>query len=392
MKRLHLGFGLSALCSLAVLASACTITTSPGGNDSPSIDPPTTSQPDGPGELNGLPPDPGGALPSTTIDNLKPAASFSAPTTPGGTVRVSLLGLIDPVTQQPIEFKANETVFLAEDGVVKSIRVTQSAKDNKLPFDLTFVVDNSGSMGEEADGIANKIVEFVNVVASSGADLRVAVVGYDGHVTGAINFTDAASIDAYLRRDGLTGTSRTEGFAGADAATLEQKANEHAAAPGETSGSENGIVAIKFAESNLAFRPDAQRIFVNFTDEPTQPGGQTAIATKTLCARWKPQNGTIHTVWSGSDSLAPDGGATWVENQDENPADLSACTPGGVVKSVKPDATDLDLTTLPMTNALRSSALVEFSSKDASAPHNVTIVVKNGTTSDGKTEFTNVKY
>jgi len=375
------------------LASACTITTSNGtGDPTPSNNPSPSSTVDGgPGTVNGIAPDPGGQLPATTIDNLKPAASFSAPTSTGGTVRVTLLGLIDPVTQQPIGFKANETVFLAEDGVVKSLRVTQSDKNNNLPFDLTFVVDNSGSMGEEADGVANKIVEFVNVVAASGADLRVAVVGYDGYVTGAINFTDAASIDAYLKRPDMTGTSRTTGFGGADAETLQQKANDQQSA-GEASGSENGIVAIKFAEANLGFRPNAQRIFVNFTDEPTQPNNNTAIATKTLCARWKPQNGTIHTVWSGSESLAPDGGATWTENQDENPADLSACTPGGVVKTIKPDATDLDLTTLPMTDALRSSALVEFNSKDPNVPHNVTIVVKNGTTSDGKTEFTNVKY
>jgi hypothetical protein len=231
----------------------------------------------------------------------------------------------------------------------------------------------------------------VNLVSASGADLRVAIVGYDGKVTGAIDFTDVASIKGYLERAGMIGTLRTRGFGGPDAERLEQKADEQETSGG-TSYGENAIVAITYAESAFSFRPDAQRIFVNFTDEPTQPAGKVPLATKTLCSRWKPQHGTIHTVWSGSESLAPDGGVVWTENSDENPAELSRCTPGGVVMTIKEDATDLDLTTLPMTDALRNSALVEFNSSDPSAPHDVTIVVKNGTTSDGKTQFTGVKY
>jgi hypothetical protein len=392
MKRFHLGLSFSLVSGLAGVLAACTITTSTPNDGNPALPDAAVTGIDGGAELvNGLPADPGGVLPATALNNLKPAASFSAPLTQGGTVRMTLLGLIDPTTQQPIPFKANESVFLSEDGVVKALRVTQSSKNNNLPFDLTFVVDNSGSMGEEADGIANKIIEFVNVVSGAGANVRVAVVGYDGEVNGGLDFTDAAGVDAYLKREGLTGTSRTVGFAGANAADLEQKALAQAA-DGGASSSENGIVGVQFAEGSFAFRKEAQRVFINFTDEPTQPGGNLAVATKTLCGRWKPANGTIHTVWSGSNSLAPDGGVTWTENERENPADLSACTPGGVVKTVSPDASDLDLTTLPLTDALKNSALVEYNSADATAPHEVTLVVKNGATADGKTTFSTVRY
>jgi hypothetical protein len=201
-----------------------------------------------------------------------------------------------------------------------------------------------------------------------------------------MNFGDAAAVEAYLKRPSKTGTNRTVGFGGPDAETLGTKAKEQKAS-GRATSSENGIVGIHFAETALSFRPGAQRIFVNFTDEPTQPESKLPLASKTLCDRWKPEHGTIHTVWSGGE-LAKQ---KWTELKDENPADLSRCTPGGVVKEIKSNASDLDLTTLPFTDALRNSALVEFNSANAGAAHTVEIVVKSPG-ADGRVRFVDVKY
>ena len=82
----------------------------------------------------------------------------------------------------------------------------------------------------------------------------------------------------------------------------------------------------------------------------------------------------------------------WRENVEENPAELSKCTPGGIVQSVSSDASDLDLTTLPLTVALGSSALVEFATTDANAAHTLKITVRNGATADGATIFENLVY
>jgi hypothetical protein len=93
-------------------------------------------------------------------------------------------------------------------------------------------------------------------------------------------------------------------------------------------------------------------------------------------------------VWSGPQRLDA---KKWTDLQNENPAELSKCTPGGVVMSIRADASDLDLTTLPMTDALRSSAMVEFTSADATKPHDLVVTVK-GANDSGKTEYKQVHY
>ncbi|MFO0676205.1 MAG: vWA domain-containing protein [Polyangiaceae bacterium] len=333
-----------------------------------------------------IPADPGGSAPEPKINNVKPSARFARKDPNQETVRVTLLGLIDPVTQKPIPFKANETVYVTEDGVLKGTRVAQAQAENKLPIDIVFVVDNSGSMGEEADGVADKIVAFANVLSGSGVDARFGAVGYDGTVTGAVDLSNAVDLDAFLKREGRSGTSRTEGFEGKNADALRTASMPKGE---DVVYSENGIVGIDFAERNFAWRPASQRIFVNFTDEPTQPDQKSPWTTKTFCARWRPENGTVHTVWSGRTKLAE---GRWTEGEEENPEELSKCTPGAVVKEIKDDASDLDLTALPLTDALKNSALVEFVSADAAKKHDLSVVVKNGDTADGKTIFQAVAY
>jgi hypothetical protein len=87
---------------LAALSAGCTIQTDD----------------DTDGELTGIPADPGGVAPATTLNNIKPAAQFSLDESDPRRVRVNLLGLIDPTTQKPIEFLYNETVFITEDDVL----------------------------------------------------------------------------------------------------------------------------------------------------------------------------------------------------------------------------------------------------------------------------------
>jgi uncharacterized protein YegL len=88
--------------------------------------------------------------------------------------------------------------------------------------DIVFVIDNSGSMGEEADKVAEKIKDFAAKLVASGVAAKFAVVGFNGGITGALDFTDVAGIETYLNRD--KGTMRTGGFEGPNADTLKDKA------------------------------------------------------------------------------------------------------------------------------------------------------------------------
>lgn len=359
-----------ALTLLLLLASAtffaCKEDENPAGNNDPNSD---------------IPADPGGSAPATTINNVQPAATFAK--TPGNEsrIRISLLGIINPATGQPIEFSGNQNLFVTEDNTLKGIRLTRVSSNATIGTDIVFVVDNSGSMFEEADSIAAKIIAFANVLQASGINARFGCVGYDGPVTGALDLTIADSLRAYLNRPNVTGTSRTRGFGGSNAQALQQ------AAQGQNAGvfGENGIVAIRFADSLFAWRQGAQRVYINFTDEPTQPNNRPWYSTAGFLASWSNIRGTIHTIWSGGDT-------TWTETPlvNEKPWRLSIGT-GGTIRVIRSDARDLDLTTLPVTVAIQNSWIVEFRTSNPNIPHTVRITVRtNG--ADGETRYENVRY
>lgn len=163
-----------------------------------------------------IPADPTGVtVPTPTKNNVLPSASF---TTAGSRVKLNLLGLIDPTTNQPLTLSydaANpqaSNIFVEEDGVVQGLKVSKVGTGNVLTADIVFLVDNSGSMGDEADSVAASIVAFATFLQASGLDVKFAVVGYDSYPNGGINFTNAQTLSAYLDRE--TGTSRTYYFAG----------------------------------------------------------------------------------------------------------------------------------------------------------------------------------
>ena len=338
-------------------------------------------EPTNPADNNSdIPADPGGTAPATTLNNVTPSATFGKTAGNERRIRVNLLGVLDPATGQPISFTANQNLFVSEDNVLKGMRVSAAGTSGSLLADVVFTVDNSGSMGQEADSVAVKIIAFVDFLQSRGLDLRVGVVGYNGEVSGAVNLTTAPVLSAYLTRTGRTGTNRTVGFSGADSARFQTIANNFA----NGVGGENGIVGIWFADSLFAWRGTAQRVYVNFTDEPTQPSNLVYWSTEGLCARWSPVKGTIHTVYSADTT------GTWTRLTRERPWALSQCA-GGTSKFIPSNAAGLDLTTLPVTGALAASSLVEFLTSDPNRAHNLVITVKTAT-ADGKTTFNNITY
>ncbi len=322
------------------------------------------------------------SVPATAINNIQPTANFSKSATSTNRIMMNLTGIINPVTNQPIELTAQSNLFVTEDGTVKGLKVSKVGGNTILKADVVFTVDNSGSMGEEADSIAGSIIRFSQVLQNSGLDVQFAVVGYQyGDVNGGINFTNAQSIGTFLNRD--YGTYRTEGFSGVDSAALESKAYTF----GSGLYDENGVLAVFFADSNYSWRSDAQRVFINFTDEPTQPNGMFEWSTENMCNMISGK-ATIHTVWSGDADTA--NAYYWQKLYDERPWDMSKCT-GGTFVQINYDGTGLDLSKLPVTGALSNSYLVEFLSQDASTTHTVEITVKESN-ADGKKTYSNITY
>ncbi|MBS4034489.1 MAG: VWA domain-containing protein [Ignavibacterium sp.] len=316
-------------------------------------------------------------VPATTINNIQPTAVFTPAANNPGRIQVNLTGLINPVTQQPITLfydpnsPASSNIFITEDGAVKGLKVTKVSTGNVLTADLVFVVDNSGSMSEEADSVAASIIEFANFLQASGLNVQFAVVGYSGSINGGINFTTAQMLSTYLNLS--TGTSRTRGFSGADSAALVTRAAGFGSGTGE-----NGVIAAIFADSVYSWRSGAQRVIINFTDEPTQSDGNmwnNAMGCALLGGK-----ATVHTVFS-QDSTS----YVWSSTR-ERPWDLSNCT-GGTNIFIPTDAAGLDLKNLPVAGALSNSYLVEYRAGSTGTSHTVVITIKESN-ADGKREYT----
>lgn len=328
-----------------------------------------------------IPADPVNVTPPTpTKNNVQPTASFSAS---GERVNVNLQGLVDPNTQQPItlyynaENPSGSNLFVTQNGVTKGLLVTKVGTGNVLKADVVFTVDNSGSMSEEADNIATNITAFATALANSGLDVQFACVGYDGYVNGAINLTTAANLSAHLNRSGYSGTSRTTGFSGSDATTLESNASSFA--PGVWG--ENGVVGCLYGNQYFNWRSGASKVFINFTDEPTQPASDLSFNTAQLCNTIGGL-ATVHTVFSEDTSYYS---GYWSSTY-ERPWKMSECT-GGTVKFVDASASNLVLTDLPVVGALSNSYSVEYLKGSSTVQEWLVKIIVYTSTADGEITY-----
>lgn len=325
--------------------------------------------------------------PNPTKNNVQPTATFQAQ---GERIKLNLQGLVDPNTLQPITLfynasnPAGSNIFVTQNGVTKGLLLNKVSTGNVLKADVVFTVDNSGSMLEEADVVANNIVSFAQALAASGLDVQFGCVGYDGPVNGALNMTTSASLSTYLNRSGYTGTYRTLGFEGPDATTLQSAASGFA--PGVWG--ENGVVGVLYAHQNFAWRAGASKVFINFTDESTQPASDLSFNTAQLCNTIGGL-ATVHTVYSGPADTTRGLNGAWSQNH-ERPWLMSDCT-GGTKKFIAEDASDLVLTDLPVVGALSNSYLVEYLKGSSTVQDWLVKIIIFTSTADGSSTYS-VKY
>lgn len=337
------------------------------------------------------------ADPNPEIDKTNtfiPNAQFS---TNGNSVEieVNLTGIQHPETQEWLKLfgttEINQNVWVEVDGQPKGIVVVNKASDpnRKLLVDLVFTVDNSDSMGQEADSVANSIVKWATKLDNKGFDIRFSCVGfgyyYNDNTTGGIDFTDLNGINAFLNREGKKGITRTVGFEGPEAERLKQASKDYKRARDEC-----GAEAIRFADENFTFRTGANRIYVNFTDEPNQPKNYEEISVVFFANQenWNTVQGTIHTVYSANPNF------TQAPLYREYPWLMSEYT-GGTTIYAPSNFANVSLDTLPVTGAMENSYILRFNnnSQIADGQHEVKVTILS---TDGKVKaektFKNVKF
>ena len=61
---------------------------------------------------------------------------------------------------------ANQNIWLTIDNIQKAIKIVNAGRGNSMPAaDVVFLIDDSGSMGEEADSVAKQVVAWSKVLA-----------------------------------------------------------------------------------------------------------------------------------------------------------------------------------------------------------------------------------
>lgn len=317
-------------------------------------------------------PNPEVTVPTTVIPNIQ----YTTEDENGFTVmRVDMTGVQNPDTYEWLRLigtggnkNGRQNVWIEVDGKPKGIEVYNTIDDNTdrvILNDVVFLVDNSGSMSEEADAIARDITAWAQKLSAT-LDVRFGCVGYDGDITGAIDITTYDKLSDYLNR--ATGTSRTVNFDGNNKDVLSYGASNYS-----NGWNECGMAALLFADNYFSFRSGANRIYVNFTDEPNQPNGKSNYSVEFLNGQtnWNTSQGTIHTVYSSYNNF------TERILSEEYPWRMSEYT-GGTTLYTSSSFTGVSLDDLPVTGAMQNSYIIRFTNIKEfmdGRPHEVKITV-----------------
>ncbi|MBO5311654.1 MAG: VWA domain-containing protein [Bacteroidales bacterium] len=282
-------------------------------------------------------------------------------------IRMTMTGVKDENATDPDDMwltllgtgEPGQNIWLEVDGKPKGIDVYNTSEDEEdenvgiVQTDFVFLVDNSGSMGEEADAVARDIVGWAQVLNQS-LDVRFGIVGYDGCIHGAVDLASYEVLSSYLNNRGNTGTSRTRGYAGDNALALEAVAPSY----GSACQSESGVAALRFADENFTFRPGANIVYVNFTDEANYTFGGTDYSVTYVEEHWAPSQGTIHSVISDP-NLRPVSESEYYED----PTRMSTAT-GGTILITDSSFSGVSLSDLPVTGAMQNSYVIRFTNVD----------------------------
>lgn len=290
--------------------------------------------------------------PTATLPNIQ----YATVDEDGAVVfRIDMTGVRDRNTLEWLRLYGTgdrrQNVWLEVDGTPKGIKVYNTADESEgreVPVDLVFMVDNSSSMSDEANAIARDIADWANRLNAGRLDIMFGCVGYDGAITGALNMTSSDVLADYLNRTGYMGTSRTVGFEGSDYDVSRFRSNRSKYTTGGGDRNECGMAALWFATDLFSFRQGANRIFVNFTDEPNQPAGNKRFSVESLLTDWDTSMGTIHTVFSGD------------RDNSTEPNYLMSEYTGGTVMNVNSSFSGVTLEDLPVTDAMQNSYIIRL--------------------------------
>ncbi len=128
------------------------------------------------------------------------------------------------------------------------------------PIDVVFVIDASGSMGDNINAVANHLSEMIDVYKSSDIDYQLGLTKFNTKADVKVNNIEVTQLTNNLN---------------------EYKRNINAIMVGKD---ENALDAIEKTVSEMKFRPTSQKHLILVTDEPlTSIEGKTVRGVIDLC-------------------------------------------------------------------------------------------------------------
>lgn len=279
-----------------------------------------------------------------------------------------------------------DNLLLFEDGKAQGFALLKET-EARIGADIVFLVDVTGSMGTEIQGIKNSMTAFLNDLTAAGIDVKVGIVPYGDYAPSDPAHEGTTFVPAYL---GLVDPD--------DAATYTQQLLAY----GGGDGPENAYGAIMFAWNNMAWRPGSQRIFIMLTDAFSHYTGDQPVTipwpspptndfepkyTKTDVLSAILGYATFHIIAS-TGTYYSIGDTDFTHPGD--PREIADFT-GGLIIYQNPSG-EPDLSGIGITEYILSSWLVFFETKSYDDPHNLDLYIELPDTTQGQKHLTGVIY
>lgn len=286
-------------------------------------------------------------------------------------IKLSFLGYTPPDGVNEDNFK----VF--EDGKAQGFLLEKVSRvRNKV--DIVFIVDVTGSMGEEINGVKSSMINFINGLESSGLDAKVAIVPYDDYVP----TKDYTYSPPWLDLSNLSDASSYVG---------------DLIAAGGGDFPENAYGAIMYAWNNVSWRPDSQRIFILLTDALSHYKGDSTWEN------WETYGGDqpfdpaytkeeVISALSGYATLYMVASTGYYSSSDTDysnlgdPREIAVRTGGFVI--YQSGSEEVDLSSIGLTEAITSSYIITFESDSPVGTHTISVYYEG---SDGKQSYKEIQ-
>ncbi len=254
----------------------------------------------------------------------------------------------------------NEDNFMVfEDGKAQGFALFKESEVRSV-VDIVFLIDVTGSMGKEIEGVKNSITNFLTYLKNSGLDVRVAIVPFGDYAPADETTTDGIELDP--RWLDFSDTVQAQEYV--DQLTVGWGGD----AP------ENSYGAILYAWNNATWRSGSNRILILLTDAFSHYEGDDGYSefepktTKDELTNKLKGYATLYMVASTyGDYLDTDADFSG----EGDPREIAVET-GGMVIYQSGDE-EVDLSSIGITDAILNTYVIIFESNSPGGTHEITV-------------------